>query len=526
MAHDVFVSYSHKDKPVADALVAGLENKGIRSWIAPRDVTPGTSWGEAIVDAIEASQIMVIILSSNANQSRQVVREVERAVACGVIIIPFRIENIDPSGAMAYFLSTEHWLDALTPPLERHIERLASTVELFLSEGDEAAMEEGLDQVEPQSVAPLQGWWPMPIAAIVLSIVVVGALAVAMIPRLAGLGSPPAPPSPTAELSPTATMLPGTPTPTPAPTFNVLGEYRTSRSANGLFLADSVLTLANGADGLVRLNVSDRANLRPVDTYQVSNAQDVAIADDVAYVVTGDHRRQLVIMELGAAGGSTTFPPEGDSLGGARSLYYVTVADGLAHVTGHNYWGILDVREPMQPKELWTWEPPSNSGNPCNVALDGSIAYVGGGWTGLHVFDIADPENPELIGGFDTPHWIVGMAVADDALYITMGEGGLMALDVRDPARPLLLDRLDLPGFASDLSIVGDMLYVIYSVIEEYEVLESGVIAVDKADPETLKQVAGYDQLNSASAIRAVDDAVYVADEPRGVVVLSLTSAE
>ena len=38
MAHDVFVSYSHHDKAQADAVCATLEAKGIRCWIAPRDV--------------------------------------------------------------------------------------------------------------------------------------------------------------------------------------------------------------------------------------------------------------------------------------------------------------------------------------------------------------------------------------------------------------------------------------------------------------------------------------------------------
>lgn len=89
-------------------------------------------------------------------------------------------------------------------------------------------------------------------------------------------------------------------------------------------------------------------------------------------------------------------------------------------------------------------------------------------------------------------------------------------------ARPLLLDWLDLPGFASDLAITGDALYVIYSVREDFEVLESGVIAVDAADPEALRTVAAYDQLTTASAVQAVDDTVFVADEPRGVVALSL----
>ncbi|MDH3308462.1 MAG: toll/interleukin-1 receptor domain-containing protein, partial [Acidimicrobiia bacterium] len=140
MPHDVFVSYSAKDKATADAVVAGLEQDGVRCWIAPRDVLAGTNWGKAIVDAIEAARVMVLILSDNSNRSKQVLREVERAVASETIILPFRIEAIDPTGAMAYFLATEHWLDALTPPLKRHIGHLAASIRALMT-GEPVAAE-------------------------------------------------------------------------------------------------------------------------------------------------------------------------------------------------------------------------------------------------------------------------------------------------------------------------------------------------------------------------------------------------
>ncbi|MBW6466718.1 MAG: toll/interleukin-1 receptor domain-containing protein [Brevefilum sp.] len=50
MAHDVFVSYSHNDKAITDAVVDGVENNHIRCWVAPRDISPGSSLGEAIDD--------------------------------------------------------------------------------------------------------------------------------------------------------------------------------------------------------------------------------------------------------------------------------------------------------------------------------------------------------------------------------------------------------------------------------------------------------------------------------------------
>ncbi len=140
MSHDVFVSHSSKDKVVADAVVAGLEQQSLRCWVAPRDVIPGSLWGAAIIEAIDSAPVMVLILSANSNGSRQVLREVERAVATNTIIVPFRIEEIDPSGAMAYYLATEHWLDALTPPVEAHIGRLASSIRALLGTAEPDAV--------------------------------------------------------------------------------------------------------------------------------------------------------------------------------------------------------------------------------------------------------------------------------------------------------------------------------------------------------------------------------------------------
>lgn len=94
--HDVFISYSSKDKKWADAACAVLEKHKIRCWIAPRDIIPGTEWGASIISGMDGSKIMVLIFSTHANQSAQVRREVERAIAKGLIVLPFRIEDVSP----------------------------------------------------------------------------------------------------------------------------------------------------------------------------------------------------------------------------------------------------------------------------------------------------------------------------------------------------------------------------------------------------------------------------------------------
>jgi len=128
MAHEVFISYATEDKRTADAVCAAVEARGFRCWMAPRDIAPGMPYGEAIVDAIQRSRVMVVVFSSHANTSVNIRKEVERAVSRGVAILPLRIEDVPPAKALDYFLGSLHWLDALTPPLEPHLEKLATAI--------------------------------------------------------------------------------------------------------------------------------------------------------------------------------------------------------------------------------------------------------------------------------------------------------------------------------------------------------------------------------------------------------------
>lgn len=130
MAHDVFISYAGEDKAVAFGVCATLEQHKIRCWIAPRDVVG--RYPDAIESAIESSRIMVLIFSSSSNASSHVYNETEQAVSNGLAIIPFRIEDVLPEKGMKLLIGASHWLDAMTPPVEKHMEHLAETVRLIL----------------------------------------------------------------------------------------------------------------------------------------------------------------------------------------------------------------------------------------------------------------------------------------------------------------------------------------------------------------------------------------------------------
>ena len=132
MAHDVFISYSHEDKQTAEAMCHWLEDEGIRCWMAPRDVRPGMQYAAEIDQAINSCKVMVVVFSGRTNDSVHVPNEIERAVSKGAPVVPFRIEDVHPSGSLEYYLESRHWLDAITPPLEQHLDRLAQGIRSLL----------------------------------------------------------------------------------------------------------------------------------------------------------------------------------------------------------------------------------------------------------------------------------------------------------------------------------------------------------------------------------------------------------
>jgi hypothetical protein len=140
MPRDVFISHSALDKKVAETICSALEEAGIRCWVAPRDVRPGRSFPGEITRAIQQSKVMLMIFSRHSNSSEQVLREVQLAVDCHLPIVRLRIEDVILSDDLKYYLSTPHWLDALTPPISKHIPRLEAAIrELLGQSGDENA---------------------------------------------------------------------------------------------------------------------------------------------------------------------------------------------------------------------------------------------------------------------------------------------------------------------------------------------------------------------------------------------------
>lgn len=126
--YDVFISYSHKDKYIADGICANFEANSVKCWYAPRDIKPGEEWSDAIMSALERSKVFILVFSKHSNNSIQVYNEITTAVKNGCHIIPFCVDSVEMKKRMAYYLNGLHWLDATDNDLLHSIELLYNEV--------------------------------------------------------------------------------------------------------------------------------------------------------------------------------------------------------------------------------------------------------------------------------------------------------------------------------------------------------------------------------------------------------------
>ena len=108
----MFVSYATADRKQALAVCKAIERRGVKCWISSRDVAPGQNYQEAIVRSLRDAAAMVLIFSRAANTSNEIKKELSLASRFQVPVMALRIEDVEPSDAFAYELSTRQWIDA------------------------------------------------------------------------------------------------------------------------------------------------------------------------------------------------------------------------------------------------------------------------------------------------------------------------------------------------------------------------------------------------------------------------------
>lgn len=142
MDHDVFISYSSKNTPIAELVLDELQKASIKCWMAPKSLNGGDEYEEIIDQAIKNCKVFVLVFSENAVSSRWVNSELTIAFNEYKHIIPFKIDQTILEGKMKVKLIQSHVINAY-PEVSAKINELVRSVQATL-----AAIENQAEDVE------------------------------------------------------------------------------------------------------------------------------------------------------------------------------------------------------------------------------------------------------------------------------------------------------------------------------------------------------------------------------------------
>lgn len=149
---DIFISFSSQNGDEVERVCGMLEKEGFHCFMASRDIEPGKEYAEQLINKLDESKVLVLILTKEANDSPHVLREIEYAVSHKTPIVVYPLEEVALSKSMEYFLMTHQWLSLD----ENRDVRLVESLNSLLSESDEERVPESVNTEESEEALDLK----------------------------------------------------------------------------------------------------------------------------------------------------------------------------------------------------------------------------------------------------------------------------------------------------------------------------------------------------------------------------------
>ncbi len=155
------------------------------------------------------------------------------------------------------------------------------------------------------------------------------------------------------------------------------------------------------------------------------------------------------------------------------------------------------------------------------IEIEGNTAYIASrafsdGWK---ILDITSPYAPQLLGSFHTDSIISDIDIAESTAYVLFYDTGLHIFDVSDPANPNLLGVYESTNTNTNtnrsLQVVGNKAYMTD---------RDGMHIIDVSDSSGPSKLSFTETEGQARGITVANDKAYVADGTRGLQVFDISS--
>ncbi len=289
-----------------------------------------------------------------------------------------------------------------------------------------------------------------------------------------------------------------------------------------LTLGENIAYVACNPSGLFIVDVKDPVNPSILSSGELPGAV-ISIAKYRDHVYLADQAgKELTIVDVAnpanpnlvGAFNVEKIPSNYDKIISAVSV----CEDNLCMAVANYGLAILDLADPEDPMLLGGNSPFWASGI---VTLD-QYAYLLSDPDGLLVFDISDPGAPKKVGSvitgmggeleFSVQELIErGMYISEDRLYITDQRDGLIIIDIGDPSSPQLAGVYTTPvsDWLMDIKVRDQFAYVVSR--------SAGFRVLDVSEPGNLKEIFYDDErknlyLQVPTALELVENFAFISD--------------
>lgn len=285
----------------------------------------------------------------------------------------------------------------------------------------------------------------------------------------------------------------------------VMDTSSNNQTKGGCFSGDYLL-LAEGWEGLRIVRLTDHSQPEIVGNLDLSGfCRDVAVAGNVAYVVTGGGG--WYIIDISDPSLPVLLETRDEGADGATAKTFGNLLFLL-----FDGWGAIihDLSDPANP----VYVGGLFNSNPVDIAVDGQLAFLAT-YSFMYIFDITNPAMPVELGSAGTVGMGAGIVSSGSLVFMAVDYQGVQVFDVSDPDYPTTLSIASTLENASDVAVLGDQVFVTLQY--------TGVQAFDASDPAHLSPLWFMDTRGSSERVLLEGDQLCIFEAFGGFNILDVS---
>ena len=185
---------------------------------------------------------------------------------------------------------------------------------------------------------------------------------------------------------------------------------------------------------------------------------------------------------------------------GIGPMMAAEVVGDLLYTIGEGRLHILDIRDPPEPDLVGSLD---GLGNTRQIAVRGRVVAITSREDGAFIVEVNRPDEPKLLCHYDAIEVATGVAISGDVLFLACRGHGVELVDISDPAKPRHLSTAR-TGESQSVAVQNGYAYVgVWG--------SSELVAVDVRDTSDPVITARCPLDGYGDGVAVTDDTVYIA---------------